>query len=258
MRNIRLLIFCSVIPFLMGCQTSLYSGLQEKEATVMLALLMEKGVGCEKLKSKEGWDLLVDKASIPNAVRILSQNGFPRHDYQSVGDVFGTKGLISSPQEDRIRFIFALSQEIGESIAEIDGVLSARVHLVLPENDPLNDNLKPSSASVFVKYAPNSTVRQNVTQIKHLVLNAVEGLVIEKVSVVTVPGAAADGVVVSTVDWLGMRIYRDGASKLLWIALGAVPVLLALGYFGGTFLPRYLPFRRRRAQYPVANGLGNL
>jgi len=60
--------------------------------------------------------------------------------------------------------------------------------VVLPENDPLSDSLKPSSASVFVKYDPSSQARQNVTQIKQLVLNGIEGLTIDKISVITVQG----------------------------------------------------------------------
>jgi type III secretion protein J len=119
---------------------------------------------------------------------------------------------------------------------------------VLPENDPLNDSLRPSSASVFVKYAPKSSVRQNVTQIKHLVLNGVEGLTLEKVSVVTVPAMASAALPVPTLNILGIRLYRDGASTLLWFALGAMPVLLAAGYFAGNLLVR------RRKPKPVASG----
>jgi type III secretion protein J len=215
---------------LCGCQESLFSDLDEKEATAMMASLMEQGVGCGKTKSKEGWDLTVDKADLPSAVRILAREGYPKHEYKNMGEVFGSKGLISSPQEDRIRYIFALSQEIAETISQIDGVLSSRVHLVLPENDPLSDSLKPSSASVFVKYLPTSSVRQNVTQIKQLVLNGVEGLTMEKVSVVTVPGTMVEAVNVPAMRVAGMQVYKNSFVPLAGIAgVGAI-FLLAAGY----------------------------
>lgn len=257
MRILLLPIAVTLGLLLGGCQMNLYSGLNEKDATQMMALLMEQGLACDKVKSKEGWDLVVGKSDLPVAVRVLSREGFPRNEYQSVGDVFGNKGLISSPQEDRIRYIYALSQEIAESISEIDGVLSSRVHLVLPENDPLSDSLKPSSASVFVKYLPTSSVRQNVTQIKHLVLNGVEGLAIEKVSVVTVPGEEVKALPVPTMNIMGVRLFKDSAKPLLWILLAGIPLLLVFGYFAGMLVVRKRPMAMIRKQ-PPAGGLASL
>lgn len=226
-----------LLAFLCGCRESLYSDLDEKDATAMMAVLMDQGVDCGKTRAKTGWDLTVDKADLPAAVRILAREGYPRHEYRNMGDVFGSKGLISSPQEDRIRYIFALSQEIAETISQIDGVLSSRVHLVLPENDPLSDSLKPSSASVFVKFLPTSKVRQNVTQIKQLVLNGVEGLTMDKVSVVTVPGERMEAAAVPSMRVAGMQLYRNSLMPLLFLAGGASLGMLAAG-FGAAVLVR--------------------
>lgn len=231
---------------LCSCQESLYSGLQEKEATAMMAFLMEQGVSCGKIKAKEGWNLMVGKQDLPAAVRILEREGYPRHEYKNMGEIFGSKGLISSPQEDRIRYIFALSQEIAETISQIDGVLSSRVHLVLPENDPLSDSLRPSSASVFVKYLPSSSVRQNVTQIKQLVLNGVEGLTMEKVSVVTVPGTMVESASVPAVRMAGMQLYKNSVMPLLGIAGGGSLILMAMGYILALLMQK-----RRAAGLPV-------
>lgn len=236
MRKLKKSLLLIAALALSGCQVSLYSGLEEKEATAMMAVLMEQGVACEKNQAKEGWDLMVGKADLPAAVRLLAKEGFPRHEYQNIGDVFGSKGLISSPQEDRIRYIFALSQEIAETISQIDGVLASRVHLVLPENDPLSDSLRPSSASVFVKYLPSSPVRQNVTQIKQLVLNGVEGLTMEKVSVVTVPGTIVEAVNVPSLNVMGLSMYKNSLMPIAGFAVLAVPLLLALGWMLGRFV----------------------
>ncbi|HLP42597.1 MAG TPA: type III secretion inner membrane ring lipoprotein SctJ [Fibrobacteria bacterium] len=221
---------------LCGCQENLYSDLEEKEATSMMAILMEKGVGCTKTKAKEGWDLAVDKSDLPAAVRILEREGYPRHEYKDLGQVFGSKGLISSPHEDRIRFIFALSQEIAETISQIDGVLTSRVHLVLPENDPLSDSLKPSSASVFVKYLPSSQVPRNTTQIKQLVLNGVEGLSMDKVSVVALPGNKMEAATVPAVNLAGLQLYRNSMPALFGIAAGEALLMLGLGYLAAVMV----------------------
>lgn len=83
--------------------------------------------------------------------------------------------------------IFALSQELSETVSEIDGVLSARVHLVLPDNDPLRQQLVPSSASVFIRHRASVPVNDLVPQVKLLVANGVAGLSYDKVSVILVP-----------------------------------------------------------------------
>lgn len=227
---------------LCGCQESLYSKLDERDATAMMATLMEQGVACGKVKSKEGWDLMVGKGDLPAAVRILEREGYPRYEYKDVGQVFGSKGLISSPQEDRIRYIYALSQEIAETISQMDGVLASRVHLVLPENDPLSDSLKPSSASVFVKYLPSSQVPRNVSQIKQLVLNGVEGLSMDKVSVVAVPGTNVEPVSAPAVSLGGVQLYRNSLLPLLGLA-----GLASLLFLGGGYLAA-LMFRKRGAR----------
>jgi type III secretion protein J len=85
--------------------------------------------------------------------------------------------------------IFALSQELSRTVSEIDGVLSARVHLVLPENDPLRQQLIPSSASVFIRHRASIPINDLVPQVKMLVANGIAGLSYEKVSVILVPVA---------------------------------------------------------------------
>lgn len=246
MRKAMIKLAVLLLMALCGCQETLYSKLDEKDATAMMATLMEQGVACGKAKSKEGWDLAVDKGDLPAAVRILEREGYPRYEYKDVGQVFGSKGLISSPQEDRIRYIYALSQEIAETISQMDGVLTSRVHLVLPENDPLSDSLKPSSASVFVKYLPSSQVPRNVTQIKQLVLNGVEGLSMDKVSVVAVPGANVEPVSPPTVSLGGLELYRNSLIPLSGLAGLAAVLLLGGGYSAAVLLRR-----RREAGRPV-------
>jgi type III secretion protein J len=241
MRKMMITLTAVSLLALCACQENLYSKLDEKDATAMMATLMEQGVSCGKLRAKEGWELSVDKGDLPAAVRILEREGYPHYEYKDVGQIFGSKGLISSPQEDRIRYIYALSQEIAETISQIDGVLTSRVHLVLPENDPLSATLKPASASVFVKYLPSSQVPRNVSQIKQLVLTGVEGLSMDNVSVVAVPGTKVEPVSTPAMSLAGLQLYKNSLIPLIGLAGFISALLLGGGYIAGIY------FRKGRA-----------
>jgi type III secretion protein J len=63
-------------------------------------------------------------------------------------------------------------------------VVEARVHIALPERDPLGGSNQDSSASVVVFEQPGANVRDRETDIKVLIKDSVEGLDdINKVSV---------------------------------------------------------------------------
>ncbi len=111
----------------------------------------------------------------------------PRQPFKSLGEVFKGSGLVASPVEERARYVYALSEELSRTISDIDGVLSARVHVVLPKNDLLRQDATPSSASVFIRHASNAKLSALLPQIKMLVANSIEGLSYDKVAVVFVP-----------------------------------------------------------------------
>lgn len=174
--------------FLSGCQEDLYTKLSENEANKILAILLQKGISASRTFAKDGTvTVRVEESSFATAVDILNSAGMPKTKFLTMGDVFADNKLISSPTEERARYVFALSQELSKTLSEIDGVISARVHIVLPKNDPLRQEDKPSSASVFIKFEPDASVKELLPQIKSLVSNSVEGLAYDKVSVVFVP-----------------------------------------------------------------------
>lgn len=174
---------------LAGCKTDLYSGLGEQDANNMLAIMLNQGISAEKIidKKTSTYTLSVDKSNIPSAVRLLQEHGYPKEKVFSVNEMFQKDGLISSPTEERARFIFALSQSVQETLTQIDGVLVARVHVVLPESTASGQQLKPSSASVFIKYHPAYDLESMKSEIKLIVEKSIEGLSYDKVSVVMVP-----------------------------------------------------------------------
>lgn len=181
---------------LTGCaKLVLFSNLQEKEINEMMAILLSRGIEVQKVVGTEEnqWSIEINKNDIAQAVDILNAYGYPEDTFASLGKVFEKSGLVSSPSEERIRYMYALSQGLAETISQIDGVLTARVHVVLQNNDPFSDVKTPSSASVFIKYRRGSGVEALASQIKRLVANSIEGLSYDKISLVFVPGDINQG-----------------------------------------------------------------
>ena len=110
-----------------------------------------------------------------------------------MGKVFKREGFVSSPLEERARLMHAMSQEISNTIASIDGVITARVHLVVPEHNPLVDKPQPSAAAVFIKHRADKNLASQVTQIKALVVNSIEGLTYDNVTVALFPADVMPG-----------------------------------------------------------------
>ena len=171
---------------LAGCdkESTLHSGLGERQANLVMAALLDSGISCRKTPGEEGtWNVLCSEAKFAQAVNLLERQGLPREPRQGIGEVFKKTGMISSPSEERIRFMDALAQDIARTISMIEGVVDARVHVVLPENDPFARNTLPSSAAVAIRSRWNADITDLVPSVKALVKNAIEGLQYEKIQV---------------------------------------------------------------------------
>jgi len=127
-------------------------------------------------------------------------------------------------------------------------VLSARVHLVLPENDPLRQQLVPSSASVFIRYHANVRMEDLVPQIKMLVANGVAGLSYDKVSVILVPVQAHDVLAVNDPPAAALpegALRVEASFPTNWPFYGLAFLAVALGALG------FVVWRQRQRVYPL-------
>ena len=167
-----------IILFLSSCdsKTTLMNNLSEKDANDIIAELKKHDISTDKYQEKDGVTISIGNDNIENAVNILNIAGLPKKTKESFGEVFAKKGIISTPTEERARYVYALSQEVENTIAQIDGVVVARVHIVLPENIPPKNKLIPASAAVFIKY--NNTLDPDAVEakVKKLVEASIPGL----------------------------------------------------------------------------------
>lgn len=178
------LLFAALVAGLTGCsKQELYTELSERQANEMVALLLDTGIDAVKQAKDGHFAILTPAGNFGRAVRTLSTQGYPRDAFDTIGEVFKREGFISSPLEERARLLHAMSQEMSNTLAHIDGVVTARVHLVVPERNPLSDQPLPASASVFIKHRADRLLADQVPQIKALVVNSIEGLTYENVTV---------------------------------------------------------------------------
>jgi type III secretion protein J len=221
---------------LAGCKVGLYSNLTESEANEMLAALSAQSLSAIKEPVGEsGWQLQVEEHDLGAALDALRARGLPHDRFVSMGDVFQKQGLVSTPAEERMRYIYALSQELSQTLSQIDGVVSARVHVVVPANDPLSEKIRPSSAAVFIKHHPDVDLRLLVPAVKDMVAHSIEGLSHDQVSLSLFAardaGAAAHAPRARAGDkgfWASLP--EGGRFALMALAAAAVASLAALPF----------------------------
>lgn len=230
-----------LVLILAGCgKVSLYSGLSERDANEMLALLLSAQLDASKeWGDDKAWAVHTGKSDLPRAVEILHDAGYPRERYQSLGDIFKKEGFVSSPVEERARFQHGQQQELARTVSLIDGVVDARVHLSLPAKDALSERVDPPSAAVFVKHRASAKTQENLADIEAILMNSVEGLTKDRI---TVSFFAAQ-------PWVGVPKEHDAtqsqratsAIQPLAYGAGGVALALAVGGIGWIGLRRRVP-----------------
>jgi type III secretion protein J len=218
---------------LAACKDDLYSRLDETQANEMVAILRENGIGADRRIDKDRTiTVRVEDSRFPDAVDLLKAHGYPRQSFSNMGAIFNSGSLIVSPTEERAKMMYALSEELARTISSLDGVLTARVHIVLEEDDILHQNNKPSAAAVFIRYSAGIPADHFLPQIKMLVANAVSGVTYDKVSVILVPVEAAPPPARSampqfadTLPGLPLTLLVGGAIVLVLGAAGAAAFL---------------------------------
>jgi type III secretion protein J len=247
---------CATLALVAACsgRVELVAAVAEAEANEALAALLAANVKAEKIPGKEGMvGIHVAQSQVAQAVDVLKARGLPRERHAGMGEVFKKEGLISSPLEERARYVFALSQELSGTLSRLDGVIVARVHVVLPERSPAGEETTPSSAAVFIKHHADASLDTVQPQIRRLVTNSIPGLSGERVSLVLVP-AAADPQPAAPVVAAAERgdNWRLAAVLLALLAVAAGAGLAVLAWKQGLLNARWRPRWPRASPPPSA------
>ena len=219
-----------------ACSTNILHGIDERAANDAARALERAGIGAEKIPEEAGgagagarFTVRVARGDGARSLDLLRALGLPREPRHGFSETYGQPSLIPTASEERARYVDALAGEIERTLESVDGVVSARVHLVPQESDPLAVDDKPRAAAraaVLLATRPGHTpiAREDV---QRLVAGSVAGLDATAVAVVvTAAPVAPEGE--PTFAAVGPLRVTPGSRTLLVGALAAALGVLAL------------------------------
>ncbi len=160
----------------------LFGRLDSEQAGKVVAALDEQVIPYKV--GEGGGAIYVHREAVHKTRMQLAAKGIPKSE--GVGyEIFDKPAFGMSDFVQRANYSRAVQGELARTIGQLDGVESARVMIVMPENRLIVDPTKKPTASVFVKLSKAGTLdEQAVNSVRFLVANAVPGLKYNNVSVV--------------------------------------------------------------------------
>ena len=223
-----------------GCTIDLQHDLSEQDANEIYVLLSKNGIAATKVKEEGGNELKfriqVPKADAAQAADLMKAYSLPRPMEKGLNH-FAKGGMVPTATEERAMMLKSLGGEVSNALNQIDGVLEARVIVMIPENNDLTqqENKPLPSASVFIKYRPGPKNDAPIKRedVQQFVSTAVPELKPAAVTVLLTPAIPPDAEVAPEMrlqDVMGMRMTASSLSQFRMMA--AVAVLLILTSIG--------------------------
>jgi flagellar M-ring protein FliF len=165
----------------------LYTHLSSAEAGNVLEELEKLNIAY-RLDSATG-AILVASNQIHEARIKLATVGLPKSDEVGLDLLDKSSSIGASRMIEDARYNRALAGELSRSIATLDSVDSARVHLAIPKQSVFIRNQQKPSASVLLNLHPGRTLDDTrIAGIVHLVASSIPGLEADQVTVVDQKG----------------------------------------------------------------------
>lgn len=161
----------------------LFSNMAPQESTEVVDVLQQMNVDY-KLDPASG-ALMVPAGDVQSLRLRLAAEGLPRSSAQGMEMLNEDQGFGTSQFIERARYQRALEEELSRSIAELNNVRSARVHLAIPKQSVFVRDRKDPTASVVVNlYAGRQLEKGQVAAITHMVASSVPNMTNPDVTVV--------------------------------------------------------------------------
>ncbi|PID28165.1 MAG: flagellar M-ring protein FliF [Candidatus Cloacimonadota bacterium] len=160
----------------------LYSNLTQKDASSIVTKLKEMNI--EYRLEGNGSIIYVESSMVDNLKLSMASEGLPSES--TIGyELFDNNKLGMTDFMQRINSKRALEGEISRTINSLKGVVSSRVHLVIPKRALFEEDKHDPSASIALTLRNRAGVtNKQIEGILNLVANSVEGLRVDNISIV--------------------------------------------------------------------------
>jgi type III secretion protein J len=225
---------------LSACRSDLHHDLIEAEANEIVAALDEQGIAASKERDdgrRERWMISVADGDSRLAWRTLEAAGLPRRSSQTFEDLYPRSGLLPSRSEEHVLLQTATAGKLEESLRSVDGVLDARVHLVLPQPSSLGARgatpTRPK-ASVLVRVTKGGAAGVDKEMVANLVAFGSPELETDRVDVTIVSMGGAetieDPIPLASLGPLRVAPNSRGPLRASLAILGLCVLLLTAGF----------------------------
>ncbi|MGO8998665.1 MAG: hypothetical protein ACLQVI_35530 [Polyangiaceae bacterium] len=240
-----------------GCTAPVAAGIDEGDANRIVVALDRANVDATKEvdSTADGrFRVVVPRDDVARALVTMSAEGLPRPNPAGILSSVDKGALVPSRAAEHAQVVAGLAGDLERTLEGVDGVISARVHLSLPETDPLSafrDSAEAQGervrgkASVLIEHRA-AAPPISIAEVQRLVAGGVAELTPESVAVVMVerssPATAGDPTALSHVG--PIAVARTSA-RVLQVGLAALLVVIA--FLASVTLSLYLRLTRARA-----------
>lgn len=164
----------------------LFSNLEQGDAAKIVESLKEKNIPYE-LKDN-GATILIPEKTVMDTRLALASDGLPENSVVGY-ELFDKTNLGMSEFVQKLNYRRALEGELAKTIASLDEVKKARVHLVIPEKTLFKADQKMPTSSVTLQFKSGRSISKvSIQGIQNLVAGSVEGMKTEDVVVLDSKG----------------------------------------------------------------------
>lgn len=205
----------------------LFSNLSSTDA----AAITQKLAGAKEpyQLAEGGQQVLVPQGAVYQERLDMAAAGLPSAGNQGYS-LLDSAGVTTSQFQQQVEYQQAVSDQLEKTIESINGVTSAQVSVVIPQQSLFSNSSDQPSASVLVALQPGTALgAEQVQAIVHLVASSIEGLSSDNVTVadsngdvLNAPGTNSAAVAAGTMDQQQTVAYEQSLDSSIQAMLAGV------------------------------------
>ena len=205
----------------------LFSNLSSSDAAAITQKLASNKIPYQL--SEGGQQVMVPSSDVYQQRLDMAAAGLPSSGEQGYS-LLDSSGVTTSQFQQQVEYQQAVADELDQTIESINGVSSAVVNVVIPQQSLFSSSSDQPSASVLVSLQAGVTLTaEQVEAIVHLVASSIEGLTPDNVTVadsngdvLNAPGTDAGNVAAGTIEQQQTETYDQSLDDSLQDMLATV------------------------------------